>query len=48
MRYEKSKGYVVKLIGDNLVVNVGAFTDPNKANWLRDEILDLLKRIKEK
>ena len=44
VRYESSKGNTVKLIADDFSNRVVSYYDVQKANYMRDEILDILKR----
>lgn len=45
VRYEKSKGYVVKAVSDDLSVSLFSFADELKAKWIRNEILSILKEL---
>ncbi len=44
VRYESSKGNTIKLVSDDFSNKVASFYDVKKANYLKDEILDILKR----
>ncbi|HOV12877.1 MAG TPA: hypothetical protein PK771_01220 [Spirochaetota bacterium] len=45
VRYETSLGNSVKLIADEFSIRVASYSDVNKSNYLRDEILDIIKRV---
>ncbi len=45
VRYEVSMGYSVKLISDDFSVRVVSYNDVQKANYVRDEILNTLKKL---
>jgi len=45
VRYEASMGHSVKLISDDFSVRVVSYSDLQKANYIRDEILNALKNL---
>lgn len=45
VRYETSRGYTVKLVADKFSARVASYYDEKKSNYLRDEILDILKKM---
>ncbi|HOJ64110.1 MAG TPA: hypothetical protein PLE45_06785 [Spirochaetota bacterium] len=47
VRYESSLGYSVKLVSDEKSERIASFYNANKSNYLKDEILSIIKRLNE-
>lgn len=46
VRFEKSKGFIVKALSDDKIFNIATFSHENTAQFIRGEILSLLKELK--
>lgn len=48
VRYESSLGYSIMLVSDEKSYRIASFMDQNKSDYLKDEILSIIKRLNER